>query len=512
METSKKKRLMGNIITSFLGLTLLVMVVSLIGNVFGWQSTFTKINPVTGNLEKTIVTVSNLFSGDEIRYILGNAMANFVTFAPLGTFLLSLIGIGVAYKSGLLTIAFTMLGRHLNKFWMTFIFIILGILSNFAGEVGYVILIPLAAIFYLVNNRNPIVAILSTFVAVASGQSINFLLSNLEYGLVPYTGLAAKLTDPDFAVGPYSNIFFSVVGVLALAFLITYVTEKIIIPRIPKYKRDEEIIEEVVVGRREKRGLILANVGTLILVLIYIYMLIPGLPLSGLLLDNSGKTYIVKLFGSDSYFSSSIVYILALILLISGWLYGLGSKTIKGREHFSNIIYDSLNNVGGVLILIFLASQFVAIFKRSNLGLLISSLFVDWIKTLNFTSIPLILLVFVLVCIANIFFTSTLTKWTFASPVIVPTFMNSNMTAEFAQAVFRVSESATNILTPLLAYFIIFVGYLEIYNKDETRVSLRDCYKLLWSYSVAIALLWIFILVAWYIIGLPIGFGIYPTV
>jgi aminobenzoyl-glutamate transport protein len=512
METTKKKRLFGNMITSFLGLTLLIMIVSAIGSALGWQASYTRINSVTGSMEKTIVSVSNLFSGIEMRNILGNAITNFVTFAPLGAFLIAMIGIGVAYKSGLLTIAFTIFGRRLSKFWLTFLFVILGILSNFSTDFGYVFLIPLAAIFYLVNNRNPLVGILATFVGVSAGQGVNFLLSSLEYGLIPYTNLAAKLTDENFAMKANSNIFFSVVCVIALAFLITYVTEKIIVPRIPKYKRDEEFVEEIIIGRKEKRGFLLAAVGSILLIIIFIYMLIPGLPASGLLLDSTGKTYMAKLFGSNSYFASSIVYLASIVLLIAGWLYGFGAKTIKGKEQFSKVIYDSLNNVGSVLVLMFFASQFIAMFRRSNLGTIIAASLIDLIQNLNFTSIPLILLVFIFVGIANIFLTSSITKWTILSPIAVPLFMNANMTAQFSQAVFRVSESATNILTPLSAYFIIFVGYLEIYNKNETRISLRDCYKMLWPYSIAIALLWIFILVTWYIIGLPIGFGVYPTV
>lgn len=512
METSKKKRLFNNVILSFLGLTLLVMILSLIGNALGWQAAYTRINSVTGNVEKTIIMVSNLFSRDELRNIFGNAIANFVAFAPLGSFLVSLIGIGVAYKSGLLTVAFTLLGRHINKFWMTFIFVFLGIISSFAGDFGYMILMPLAAIFYLVNNRNPLVGILATFVAVSAGQSVNFLLSSLDYGMAPYTELAAKLTDPQFAINAYANIFFCIVATIGLTILITYITEKIIIPRIPKYKRDEEMIDELIITRKEKRGLVLSGVSALILLIVFTYMLVPGLPGSGLLLDSTGKTYSAMLFGSTSYFTSSIVYLYSIILFVAGCLYGLGAKTMKGREQFSRTLYSCFDNAGSVLIIIFAAAQFISIFKRSNIGTVVVVWLIDLIKTLNFTSIPLIFLVFLFIGVANIFLTSSITKWTIASPIIVPLFMNSNMTAEFAQAVFRISDSATNILSPLFVYFIIFIGYLEMYNKGENRISFRDCYKMLWPYSAAIALLWLFILITWYIIGLPIGFGVYPTV
>lgn len=512
MEASKKKIFLGNIIVTVMGIIFLVMIISLIGNALGWQATYTRINAVTGNIEKSAIAVINLFNDTELRNIIGNAMANFVTFTPLGSFLISLIGVGMAYKSGLLAVIFTIIGRHFSKFWLTFMFALIGILSNSMGDTGYVILIPLAAIFYLVNNRNPLAGMLATFVSISAGQGINFLLSNLEYGLAPYTELTAKLTDDSFILKPHHNIFFCIVAVIALAFLITYITEKIIIPRIPKYRRDEDMIEDIIIGRREKRGLVLATIGFTIILIVFIYMLIPGLPSSGLLLDSAGKTYADMLFGSDSYFSTSIVYLISLVLLITGWLYGLGAKTIKNKEQFSKMIYESFDNIGGMIVLIFFISQLIAIFKRSNIGTVITTNLIELIQTLNFSSAPLILLVFIFISIANLFLTSSITKWTIASPIIVPAFMNANMSAEFAQAVFRISEGATNILTPLTAYFVIFVGYLEIYNKGENRISFRDCYRMLWPYSLAIALLWLFILVTWYIIGLPIGFGVYPTV
>lgn len=512
MNNSNKKHFFGNIIFSFVILIIFVMIASFIGNALGWQVAYSKVNSVTGAIEKTIVSVANLFSPAEMKVIIGNTMTNFIAFAPLGAFLIAAIGIGVAHKSGLLTTIFTIIGRHLNKFWMTYIVALLSIISSFAGDASFVIVIPLAAILYLSNNRNPLGGILTSFVGISAGQGINFVLSSFDYDLSPYTTLAAKLTDTSYLLKSNNNIFFCIVAVIALSFLITYITEKLVVPNLPKYRLDEEIIEEVVIGRREKRGFILAGIGGGIVLLSFIYMLIPGLPRSGILLDSTGKTYVEMLHGVNSYFSSSIVFITSIVLTISGCLYGFGARNIKTKEDLSKTFYNSLNNIGGVLILLFFASQFIAIFKRSNLGVVITAGLVDLIKLLNFSSIPLILLVFILICISTIFLASSVTKWSIVSPIVVPLFMGSNMTAAFAQAVFRVSESAANVITPLAAYFIIVVGYLEIYNKGEKRISFADCYKMLWPYALAIFLLWIFIIIIWYIIGLPIGFGVYPTV
>ena len=338
----KEKKFLNNSVFFFIFSTLLVIIISGIGHLLDWQATYTRINPVTGNLEKVVVAIENLFSGDGLRYIMGNAINNFVSFAPLGMLIISLIGIGVAYKSGLLPVLFNILGKRFSRFWLTFTIALLGIISSFGGEIGYVLLIPLAGIFYLVNRRNPIVGVTVAFVSIASGYGINFIATNLDYSLIAYTQLAGVLIDENFVITVFGNIYFNIVSTLILAFFITYLTEKIVIPRIPKYKYDDDvIIEEIVIAKKEKRGLVLAGVAFILITTIFIYMIIPNLPFSGVLLDNAEKTYLGKLFGSASYFSQGLIYIIALLLVIMGALYGLGARTVKTASQFSNILYDS---------------------------------------------------------------------------------------------------------------------------------------------------------------------------
>ena len=263
------------------------------------------------------------------------------------------------------------------------------VLSVFFDECR-ICIYPLA-IFYLVKSY-PIVGIVATFVAVATGQGINFVLSNLNYGLYTYTKLAANLKEVTTSAN--GNIFFCIVSTIALSFLITYITEKIIIPRLPKYKRDEEMIEELVIGRKEKRGLVLSTVFSILLIIIFIYMLIPGLPSSGLLLDSSGKTYVEMLFGTNSYFSSSIVYLISIIFFVSGVMYGFGAKTIRSKEQFSKTLYSSFDNIGGVIVMLFMASQFITLFKHSNIGTVITIWLIDLINVLKFSSFAVDIITF----------------------------------------------------------------------------------------------------------------------
>ncbi|MDD3048778.1 MAG: AbgT family transporter [Bacilli bacterium] len=512
-ETSKKgKKIINNCIWFFIILTLLTVLLSFIGSKFGWQGTYSKINEVTLSSTKEVVAVDNLLSADNIKYIIGNFVNNFVTFAPLGMLLVCLIGIGVAYKTEYLPTLFSIIGKKMSRFWLTFVVVIVSILSGFAGENWYVLLIPLSAIFFLSNNRNPVVGILASFVAATSGHGINVFLSSLDYNLTPYTEVAAKLIDKNYNIGLSSNLFFCIVSTISLAFLITFITEKIVLPKIQKYKRDELMIEEVTITRKEKRGFILARLGIIIMSLIFIYMIIPGLPGSGILLDSTEKSYIGKLFGSNSYFEQGIMFFIPVVLLISGLLYGIGTKVVKTAENVTSLLYQSLNNIGSILVLIFFASQFIAIFKRTNFGTVITAWAADIIQALNISSFPLVLLLFILVGIISLFFTSSITKWAILSPVVIPMFMKANITPEFTQAIYRVGSSATSILTPLMASFIILIGYLEIYNQNEQSISIGKTYKLLWPYTIALTILWLFIILAWYIIGLPIGVNTFPTV
>lgn len=514
-ETIKEKKigLLNNSVIFFIFLTFVTIILSFIGSMFNWQGTYIRINPITGALERNIVAIENMISGEGIRYIIGNAISNFVSFAPLGMMVISLIGIGIAYKSGLFAVLFPLVGKRMNKITITFSIALLGILSSFGGEIGYVVLIPLAALFFLFNNRNPVIGIIVAFISVSAGYGMNILVTALDYNLLTHTQLAASLIDSNINITMFSDIFFSIIGTFILAFFIAHLTEKVIVSRIPKYKHgDDLIIDEVMITKKEKRGLLLAALGIFILAVIYIYMITPGLPLSGVLLDSLEPTYVGKLFGSASYFNHSLIYVLSIIFMVSGLLYGIGARTIKSSYDFSKMIFEGINNIGPILILIFIASQFISILRKTNLGSVITIRLVDLISFLNFTSISLMVLFILLVAIANIFLPSSISKWAIMSPVVVPLFMKSNLTPEFTQLAFKLGESITNIITPSLAYFIVFIGFIEIYSKGEQLMPIKKIYRTLLIYSLGISLLWLFIIITWYIIGLPIGINVFPTV
>ena len=240
-------------------------------------------------------------------------------------------------------------------------------------------------------------------------------------------------------------------------------------------------------------------------------MLIPfGTPLSGLLLDYAESTFYGRVFSGNSYVIQGLAFMISTTLIVCGWIYGTIANTLKNKNDFSNYLYDSLNNIGSILVLFFFAAELISLFRKTNLGTVFTIKIINIMETLNFSGIPLIILFFILVAVANIFQTSAVLKWTILAPSIVPLFMKANMSPEFTQMVFRAGDSITNTISPLFPYFVVLIGMLQIYNKQEEAIGIKYTYKLLLPYTIGVLIFWLVILVCWYIINLPIGIGVYP--
>ena len=241
--------------------------------------------------------------------------------------------------------------------------------------------------------------------------------------------------------------------------------------------------------------------------MIFIYNIIPGLPFSGNLLDYSQNFYIDKLFSHDSFFSNGFVFIVTMFFIILGLFYGLGAKTIKNNNDFCEDLTHSLDGIGRTVILILLGSVLINIFKKSNIGVVITATLANIVKDTSFTGIPLIIAIFAITAISSLFLTGSSAKWAIISSVAIPMFMNSSLSPEFAQLIARFGESAAIGLTPLLAYFTIYISYIEKYNQGDKPISMFRTLRYQLPYSILIGAVLILLLIAWYLIGLPIGPG-----
>ena len=490
----KKKKIRLHPALVFLILTIGIMIISSIGSILNLETSYYVVNEATGDLNSQVVNINNLFNRTGLQYLISNMLNNFLNFAPLGNLIIGLLGVGVAYKSGFLNSLFKMISEKVPRKFLTFLVVLLGIIFSMFYEVGYVILIPLAAILFMNLGRHPSAGICAAFSGITFGYGANVIINRLDSMLTLYSGKASKVLDSAYNVNLYGNIIFTAISMILVAYVGMVVTEKFIIPKLGKYYFDEEEpSQDGVPSKKERKGVILSLGATFIALL---------------LLDLSQNKYVDMLFGEGSYFYQGSVTIFSFLLIFSSLIYGIRVGTIDDNRDLVDGMSYYLKDVASLLVLIFFAAQFCLIFKETNIGLFIVASLSELINKFQFTGLLLVVVTFLVVAISTFFVPMASTKWAMMSPVIVPMFMQSSMTPEFAEAVFRAADSSVKGLTPIFSYFVILIGFLHIYNKRKNDViTISDAMSLMVPYAIAFTILWLIIILAFYIIGIPIGIG-----
>ena len=495
----------------FIYLSLLVIIASGILNALNYQATYDKLTTISGEVEAITVSVNSLLSLDGLKFLLTSVYDNLVSFAPFGTLIIGAISFGIALKSGFLKALFTKLSGKLPKFLIVFIYSLLCILASVDSSLGYVLLLPLGAVLFMSMGRNPIGGIVIGFVSIASGHGAGFFVNSLDYNLSSYTEASARLTA-DYDIALNSNLIFIIVAALLIATVFTIISEKIITRKLGKnaFEDDELMLEEV----KENKGLIAALIATVVYLIPIVLMIIPSSKENfiGLLLDKSQTEYSKMLFSADSLLMTNLVGLVSFMFAIQGFVYGVAAGTIRKIRDVVNYSIDYLRSIGGIFVLIFFAAQLSALFKESNIGVVTSGFIANLISSSNFSFIPLILILLLLTMLLNILVPASVPKWSIIAPTIMPTIIKSNVAPEFAQLVFRAGDSITNCITPLFVYFVIFIGFVEVYTKNKNDFSIRRCYKLLFPYFLSVLAIWTVMIISWYIAGFPIGPGVYPSI
>lgn len=498
-KKNKKKKVFGPI-TIMIIISILIMLGSFIASIFGFQADKTIIN--NGVLETSLVTVKNFLSVDGIKYLFGNTILNFQMFKPLVMVIISLIAFGVADTSGLLQIVFKPL-RNIKPSTVTLLMVLLGFISSIIGEYSFVIVLPLAGLVYKYIGRNSVLGIVTSFLGITLGYASGLIFNYDHYLLGTLTQMAATIdVDPNYKYNNFSTLYIMLGSMIIMVPIISKIIEVMIAP---KFKRP--LTEESDMGVSNK-GLIWSTIAFVAMVMLLIYMIAPGIPGSGILLDASQPRYIAKLFGDGAPFKEGIMLIFLAVMMVCSYVYGKASKNLETSQGFTESLAKCLQGSGYLLALMFFASQMTAILEWTGLGEFIVCKIVEMLSLLQTSGVLLIAIFFILVIIMTLLVPSVLAKWTLVSPLIVPLFMRANITPDMTQFVFQVADGIGKSITPFFAFFIIMLGFMHNNNADEDYdISIFGTIKLILPTILVIAAFWLVFIGVWYLAGFPIGIG-----
>ena len=403
---------------------------------------------------------------------------NFTSFIALGTVFTIIMGVGVADGSGFMEAVLKKIVAITPKKAVTATVIFLGIMSNVASSTGYVMLVPLGAILFMSFGRHPIAGLAATFAGVSGGWSANLLIGTNDPVFAGMSTEAARMIDPTYTVLPTGNWYFMVASTFLITFIGTLVTEKIIEPRLGKYIPEEEVkVNDISLD--EKRGMKFALISLIVFFIVVGLLVLP----ENALLRNPQTGELLR-----SPFMSGIVFLMSLFFMIPGIFYGIGSRKIKSDKDVIELMTKSINNLSGFMVLIFFAAQFVVFFNYSNLGIILSVKGAEFLQNTGFVGIPLIFAFIVMTAIINIFIAVDSAKWAIMAPIFVPMFMRIGFSPELTQAAYRVGDSCTNVIAPLMPFFPLVVAFAQKYDKKSGMGTLVS---LMIPYSIAFLLGWI---------------------
>ncbi len=470
--------------TMFVILTFAVVFLSWLFSIVGVSA----LHPANGN---TIV-IDSLLSSDNIRRMFTDMVKNFASFPPLGLVLVTVVGIGVAERSGLIDSALKRLVTAVPKSFLSATLVFGGIMSNMAADAGYIVLTPLGAMLFAGFGRHPLAGLAAAFAGVSGGFSANLLLTSLDPLLSGISTTSAQILDTSYVVDATANYYFMIVSTLVLVAVGTFVTEKIVEPRLgpwkPKDVSEDSSLKSV--SAQEDKGLIAAGI-TFVLFSIGVFFL--AYPEAAPLREENGNL---------KPFYESLVPLIMLGFLLCGLAYGVVAKTIRNDKDAVRMSSEYMSTMGAYIVLAFVAAQFIAYFSWSNMGIVTAIKGANFLEYIGLKGLPLMIGFMIVAGIINLFIGSASAKWAIMGPVFIPMFMLMGYSPELIQNVYRIGDSVTNIISPLLPYFPIIIAFAKKYDNN---IGLGTLISTMLPYSVAFSMFWTLMLAIWMIFGIPMG-------
>ncbi|QTL35179.1 AbgT family transporter [Pseudoalteromonas viridis] len=482
----------------FLGAMLLIWLLS-------WMLSgvsFDAIDPRTGEA----IVVHNLLSGDSLAGFLASMVKTFTGFAPLGVVLVAMLGVGVAEHSGYINAGLKLMLKRTPQALLTPSIILIAIVSHTATDAGYVLVIPLAGVIFYAMGRHPLAGIAAAFAGVSGGFSANFIPSGIDPLLQSFTQSAAQIIDPEISVNPLNNWFFTSASSVFIILLGWYITDKIIEPRLASTKVDgdtDDLPEFNEVTSKERSAFYAASAVMLAGIGLLVYAAIGE--------DSALRSESGALTDFSAPLMQSIVPLIFLLFWIPGAVFGFMVGTFKSSKDMIDAMSKSMNSMSYYIVMAFFCALFIAAFSKSNLGALLAIEGAEVLKAMALPSSVTVIGIIFLTAFVNLFVGSSSAKWALLGPIFVPMLMQLGISPDLSQAAYRVGDSSSNIITPLMPYFPLVVVYCQKYVKDT---GIGTLLALMLPYSIAFLIGWSLFLLAYWGLSIPLGLQssyIYPA-
>lgn len=487
-------------VTLFALFALGVVLVSGIAGFFDLSVVDPRPEGAKGRSADGMIQAVSLMNAAGLRRIIENLVTNFVHFVPLGTVLVALLGVGVAESSGLLSAAIRAMVLNAPKNLITLAVVFTGVISNTASEAGYVVLIPLAGVIFLSLGRHPLAGMAAAFAGVSGGYSANLFIGTVDPLLAGITEEAARLIDPDYAVHPAVNWYFMIASTFLVTLVGTLTTTRIVEPRLGEYDAkdaepgvaDSRTMEPL--SKTEKSGLLWAGLSMVGLIALLALSIVPEWGV----LRNPETGEIL-----NSPFLKGMVALIFVFFLVPGVVFGWVTGSMRSDRDVIDGMSTAMSSLGLYIVLVFFAAQFVAFFGWTNLGAITAVTGAEFLKSAGITG-PLIFIPFILICgFINLMLGSASAQWAVTAPIFVPMLMIVGYSPEVIQAAYRIGDSTTNIITPMMSYFGLILAFAARYDR---KLGVGTIISMMLPYSVLFLVFWIALFFVWvFVLGLPVG-------
>ena len=477
-----------------------------------WMSTmsFAEIDPRTGEA----IQIKNLLAGSSLTEFMAQMVNTFVTFPPLGVVLVAMLGLGVAEHTGFISAGLRAILSVTPKMLLTPMLIGVGILSHVAVDAGYVLVIPLGAVIFYAAGRHPLAGIAAAFAGVSGGFSATmFVPSSLDPMLAGLTQTAAHILDAQVSINPLNNFYFTCASALLVVLVGWFLTDKVIEPRLAATRVDgnaEDMPSLETLQPGERRALLAALAAIAVtLALFALTLFLPGTPWAAPAEQVPPTSH--PLLAPAAPLMKSIVPLIFIFFLIPGMVYGYVSGAVKSHRDIIAGMSKSMSGMGYYIVMAFFCAQFIWAFGQSQIGALVA---IKGANALQASGLPMGMVVVGIVLLSgfvNLLIGSASAKWALIGAIMVPMLMQLGVSPDLTQAAYRVGDSSTNIITPLLPYFPLIVVFCQRYVKAS---GIGTLLALMLPFSVTLLVVWTAFLLAFWGLGLPLGVGasyVYPA-